>query len=584
MTERTPGREPIQIVEIRQPFCSRTYGVAPCTASGPAATRCFNTRATCQDAPNFARGTPLSLFFAKGNVGEREVVGAPYIIPSLVSVSTSPVRVNLAGSNLDAEGLGNRALCTVVFRDHPHTDARVDPYLSVRGGNPLANGSFWTKWLARNKFRQNIEMVVYEGYVGQALSAMVKRTYFLQSVQGPDDGGNITVQGKDVLARLEERKAQAPVASPGKLLGALTSTATTFTVQGALISEYPASGTVRIGDEIMTYTSVTASGTNLVFSGVTRGTDSTTAVEHSDQAAVQECLRFTNQTIYGVLQTLLTTYGKIDASYLDYAGWVTELDNYLPLYRLTTLLTTPTAVTELVSQIQQQTLVYIWWDERDALVRVKAIRGIDTQPPLITAEENIVAGSYKLEERPRERVSQVWMYYGRDKFTRGYDEATAYKNLSLIADLASETEELYGEASIKKIYANWLVTGALADSSASKIITRYVDIPSQVQFQLDAKDRSIWVGDTIRISHWLDVDVYGNRRIRNWTIISAEEVVPGETVEYIAEDTTLYGRIAFVMATGAPNYPGAAAAPFQSCYIGNAAGLLSDGSPCGRIT
>jgi hypothetical protein len=241
-------------------------------------------------------------------------------------------------------------------------------------------------------------------------------------------------------------------------------------------------------------------------------------------------------------------------------------------------------VTTLVSQIQQQTLIYLWWDERDALVRIKAIRGIDALPPLISAERNIVAGSFKLEERPRERVSQVWVYYGRDKVTKNLDDPTAYKNLSLFADLTSEEEELYGEPSIKRIFANWLVTAALADSTASKIITRYVDTPSQVTFQLDAKDRSIWVGDTLRISHWLDVDEYGARRIRNWTIISAEEIVPGETIEYTAEDTTLYGRIAFVMATGAANYPGAATAPFMSCYVGDAAGLLSDGSPCGRIT
>jgi len=584
MTETTIGREPIQLVEIRQPFCSRSYGVAPCTASGPAATRCFNTRSTCQDTANFERGTPLSLFFGSGYVAERGVSGAPYIIPALKNVSTAPVRINLAGSNPDSDGLGNRALCSITLLDHPHTDNRVDPYLSVRGGNPLTAGSFWTKWMARNKYRQNIEIVVYEGYAGQALGAMVKRTYFMQSIQGPDDGGTIVIQGKDILSRIEERKAQAPKASPGKLRGAMTAVQTSFTVQGALISEYPASGTVRIGEETLTYTSVTASGSDLIFGGLVRGTDGTTAATHNDQDAVQECLRFTNQTIYSVIQTLMTTYGGVDAAYLDYAGWVTELDNYLPLYRLTSLITTPTSVTTLVSQIQQQTLIYLWWDERDALVRIKAIRGIDALPPLISAERNIVAGSFKLEERPRERVSQVWVYYGRDKVTKNLDDPTAYKNLSLFADLTSEEEELYGEPSIKKIFANWLVTAALADSTASKIITRYVDTPSQVTFQLDAKDRSIWVGDTLRISHWLDVDEYGARRIRNWTIISAEEIVPGETIEYTAEDTTLYGRIAFVMATGAANYPGAATAPFMSCYVGDAAGLLSDGSPCGRIT
>ena len=92
MTETTVGREPVQIVEIRQPFCAHVFGTAPCTATDPADRKCYNTRATCRDSANFALGTPLSLFFATGRVAEMEIEGAPYIIPSLVSVSTTPTR------------------------------------------------------------------------------------------------------------------------------------------------------------------------------------------------------------------------------------------------------------------------------------------------------------------------------------------------------------------------------------------------------------------------------------------------------------------------------------------------------------
>ena len=101
---------------------------------------------------------------------------------------------------------------------------------------------------------------------------------------------------------------------------------------------------------------------------------------------------------------------------------------------------------------------------------------------------------------------------------------------------------------------------------------------------MDAKDRGYWIGDTVKISHYLDRDQYGARRVRNWTIISAEEIVPGEIVQYHVEDTTLYGRIHFIMANGSADYPGVDAAPFKNAYIGNAAGLLSDGTTCGRIS
>lgn len=582
MTERTPGREPIQIVEIIQPRCANTFGVAPCTATG---TPCYNTRGSCTGnyGNDYVLGDPLSLFFCKGRFAEMSIEGVPYIIPSLVSVSTSPTMINLAGSNPDAQGLGNRAVCELVFADHPHSDRRVDPYLLSRSVDPKTRGSFWTKWLARNKYRQNVRINVYEGYAGQALSAMVKRQYFLQSVQGPDESGRIKMQGKDILVKLEERKAQAPVASKGELRSAITAVQTSIDVAGALVSEYAASGTLRIGSEVMTYTGITDNTTYITFTGVTRGTDGTTAATANAEAAVQQCLRFTSQRVDDIIEELLTTYGGVDASFLDLTQWATEVDNYLSFFLLSTLITTPTAVTTLVSQIQEQALVYIWWDERDAQVRMKAVRGVDEEPPLLTDENNILAGSFSLTEKPRERASQVWVYWDRDRVTENFTEPNSYASVVINANVQSETPELYGEPSIRKIFGNWLPNGALAETTASKIINRYVDVPSECKFRMDAKDRTYWVGDTVTISHYLDVDVHGERRLRNWTIISAEEVVPGETIEYVAEDTTLYGRFSYVMAGGSADYPGADAAPFRSAYIGNAAGFLSDGETCARI-
>lgn len=582
MTETTVGREPIQIVEIKQPLCSRTYGVAPCTASGTADQKCFNTRSTCQDTANFAFGTPLSLFFSSGKVAEQSISGATYIIPSLISVSTSPTRINLAGSNPDAQGLGNRALCSITFQDHIHTDRLVDPYVDGRSWNPLNRGTFWSKWIARNKYRQNIEIVVYEGYAGQALSAMSKRTYFFESIQGPDDGGRIVIQGKDILARLEERKAQAPVASPGVLYVGITAVQTSFEVAGAVLADYPTNGTLRIDNEIMTYGSRSSTTNGVTFAGITRGTDNSTAATHNVNALVQNCLRVTDARVDDTLELLMKDYGNIPAAYLDTTGWATEVDTYLSFWRLNALITVPTSVTELCSDIQEQVLVNCWWDEKDALVKMKAVRGIDAEPPLLTAESNIVSGSFVLTEKPKERVSQVWVYYNQRDKTRGKTEEANFTSAVIVADLVAEG--LYDEPSIRKIYGTFLSSEALAGTTASKIITRYVDVPSQVQFRMDAKDRQYWVGDTVRISHPNDVDEFGNRQIRQWAIISAEEVEYGETVEYVAEDTTLYGRIYYIMASGAANYPGYANAPFKNGYIGNSAGVVSDGQTAARIS
>lgn len=581
-----PLREPVQIVEVLQPFCSRTFGSAPCTATGTADTKCYNTRSTCQDVTNFALGDPLTLRFKKGNPAEEDISDLGYAIPSLVEVSTAPTRINLAGANPDAAGLGNRALCTINFKDHQHTDRFVDPYVTGRSWDPLdkARGSFWTRWLVRNKYRQNVIIKVYEGYSDQALSEMNIRQYFLQSVQGPRADGSITIQGKDVLARIEERKAQAPLASPGVLFSAMDASQTTLTASGADTGDYAATGTLRIGDEIMTYSSRSAGSDGVDFSGVTRGTDGTTADTHDANEAVQQCLRYTAERADDILEDLLTTYGGVPSSYLNTAEWATEFDDYMAFYNLTALITEPTPVDQLVSEIQEQAMCYLWWDERTALVEMKAIRGIDSEPDTLTDSANIVAGSVGFKEKPRERVSQVWVYYDQQDYVNGLDRPLSFKSLFVNADLDAETEELYGEPSIRKIYARWLPSGALAENTASKILTRYVDVPHEVRFQMDAKDRGYWVGDTVKLSHYQDVDQYGEVQERQWTIVSAEEVVPGEVVEYVAEDTTLYGRIHYVMAAGAADYPGAASAPFKNCYIGDANGLLSDGTSAGKIS
>jgi len=581
MTETTPGREPVQIVEIRQPFCERVYGVAPCTASGPASGKCYNTRSTCQDAANYSAPTPLSLFFSRGRVGEQTVSGATYIVPSLVSVSTSPTKINLAGANPDAQGIGNRALCSLVFQDHNHTDRVVDPYVEGRGTTPLTLGTYWTKWMARNRYRQNIEIVIFEGYVGQTLAEMSNRKYFFDSIQGPDDSGRITIQGKDILARLEERKAQAPLASPGVLFAAITDVATSFTVANALITDYPATGTVRIDSEIITYSAVVVDGDNLVFTVTARGTDNSTAAAHSVDVQVQLCLRITNSRIDDLIALFMNTYGGIDNAYLNLAGWATEISTYMSFWRLSRLITIPTAVVDLISEVLSQTLVNCWWNEKTALVELKAVRGVDTEPPLITAESHILAGSFRLSENPKERITQAWVYYNQRDKTLAVTQETNYGSASIIADLVEE--ELYGEAAVRKIFGTFLTSAALANTTASKLLLRYGQTPATVQFRLDAKDRTIWTGSVVKISHPLDVDEFGARRIRQWLVTSAQEIEPGETIECVAEDTTLYGRIYYIMADGAADYPGADAAPFKNAYIGNAAGLLSDGSTAARI-
>lgn len=589
MTETTIGREPVQVVEIMQPICANTFGSAPCTATGSADTKCYNTRATCQDTANFALdATPLSLFFVKGTVGDLGISGANsrYLIPALVSVSTTPTRINIASADQDAKGIGNRAVCNIVIKDFQHTDRLVDPYVDGRSWNPLSKGrgTFWTRWLVRNRYRQNIQINVYEGYSGQTLAAMKKRTYFLTKISGANEGGSITITGKDILHRLEERNAQAPKASPGELYEAIAADATKFDVAGALTSDYASSGTLRIGDELMTYNSVVQRGGNIRFRGVTRGTDNTTAQAHEATTAVQQCLRFDAVRPENAARDLIRDYADVASAWIPFSDWQTELGDFLPFHTVSTIITEPTPVIDLVSELQEQCGFYLWWDEREREIKVRALSALQATPNTITDSANILPGSFAITEAPRERLSRVVVHYDMDDFVEPPDSYKAYVNTYVLANLEVEAEELYGESATKTIFARWLTKDIFAKSAAKRILNRYVETPEKVKFRMDAKDRDYWTGDYVRISHYLDRNQYGARRERDWLIISAEEVEYGHTIEYEAQDVSLFGVQNFVMANGSADYPGAGSAPAKNAYIGNANGKLSDGSNSARIS
>lgn len=636
MLDYPVGREPIQLVEILQPLCENEFGVSPCTATGTADTKCYNTRATCQDTANFALGTPLSLWFAKAQTlptleeNQRVLTADPddwiltdgtwsdagdwydrafwkdssasvpragfdpvnstyptYIFPALMSVSTSPTKANLAGANSDAKGIGNRAVCTIKFKDFQHTDRLVDPYVDGRSWNPLdaSRGSFWSRWLVRNRYRTNMQVKVYEGYAGQDLSDMSVRLYFVTGISKQNSAGEITMQCKDVLARIEERQAQAPALSPGLLYANINANATSFEVANAVESDYAASGTLRIGDELMTYAARATSTNGIEFTGVTRGTDNTEASSHSFDAAVQQCIRYEKELLIDVLVDLLETRGGIPAAYMtdlkSGGGSYDEVQDYLGFNRLTRVITEPYGIGELIAALSEQLQFVIWWEETEQLVKVKAIRGYDEPPTTLSEEYNIISGAFSLKDLPRQRASQVWVYYQQRDFTESDTEAKNYREQYVVADLESETDELYGSASIRTIFGSWINQSIIASSTATRISNRYVELPTEAKLRVDIKDGAFQIGDTFYISHHLDVDQYGERDLRLWMVSSREEVVPNETVEYVVEDTTLYGRIYFIMASGSPDY--SAPAAFKSGYIGNSSGVLSDGTTAARI-
>jgi hypothetical protein len=574
------GRIPLVVVEIDQEVCANVYGTAPCEAGigVTGTTRCFNTRATCQDPTNYAASaTPLTLKFVDPHA---DLPAGEYLIPSVKGVTTSPTRINPGGRTGRDKPLGRRAECTVTFVDHPHSDNLVDPYVDERGYDPLTRSTFWAKWLKRNPYHVKWSMRVREGYVGQALSAMQVRNYIVDKIEGPDSRGNVTLKGVDILRLADNDKAQAPALSKGKLLADITAAATTLTVTGGTLAEYTAYSTnaVCIEKEIIRYTSVSANvDGDLVFTGCTRGQDGSTADEHSAEDTVQACIEWASVAPWAVAKSLLEDFGNVPAAWIPYADWETEAGTWLSGLVVSRLLSKPTGVTDLLGELQEQCLFYIWWDERAQEVKFRAVKPVLGSVPLITEDMNLVQNGTSIKVHPEYRASEVWVSFLQRNAAEDAKKRENYRRTNARLD----AENLYGERRVYEIFSPWLQTQAHVDMLTYRLLARYRHPPRFVNFSLDPKDRALGVGDVFDLEYRGFCDFTGGIERVRYQVISADEPVPGvaikvEAIKFDFDPDIKYG---YWMTDTAPDYASATdTEKFFGMWWADADGLLSDGS------
>lgn len=560
----TFAAKPVEIVEIIQPLCSRTFGVSPCLASGDA---CWNTDATCKYRSALDLSKSISLKFVDGSVYEWQdnninllaengnvlttesndsflidLYFQPSLaIPALAGYNTAPTVLNVASGSKDKSPLGYRAVCQVTIKDFPWNDIDTDPYVSTRTYTPDQLGSFWSKWLARNPFHVGYTLNVYEGLVGQRLSEMTKREYVIEKIDRGKDGVSITA--KDILRKITDTNQTAPYLSKGELSSAITNSQTTMTVSGALISEYEAAGYARINSEVVSYTQIyETTGGNLFFSGLTRGVAGTTAASHSQNDRVQRVIYYNARPFNEILYDLFVNWGGIPDRYIDATVWAAEKTTYRPDYNFTTYIAEPTKIDELAGEVCLQAIANVWWDERVQKIIMKAVKP-EPAPVLLTDDDAIVAGSFVIKEKPEERASQTHVYYLQRTPIPNVTEKTNYSRVSVYIDVDRQIQ-YGGEPQVRELFCRFVSTQALANTLAQTYLNRFSDVRREVQFDLSSKDaENIWTGSVITIRHYLDVDFTGAARDGEWLITSAEVSRNGLTYRFTAEDNEKGGTL-----------------------------------------
>lgn len=516
------GRRPLTVVELDLDFCQNTYGTAPCTASVgvTGSQKCFNCFASCQDTANYNKGVKTYSFCS--DVG---------LLPIGQNIFPCVTDVDIAPTQLDPKGFSVSASVTVTMRDFPHHDRGIDPYYATRTYSP--QGTFFGKLRARNPYLVNRVMRVKEGYVDDDRTIYTRsRTYFIDHIEGPDADGTVKVVGKDILRFADTEKATAPVLSTGSLSANITAVATTLTLSPSGVgATYPTSGTIRIGDELMTYTSRSSD----TISGITRATDGTTASTHSAGDTAQQCLRYTAASVPFILNDLMTNYAGISAAYIPYSDWLTEAGLWISTYTSSVVISEPTGVRDLIEEVQNSFGVSVWWDEVGAQIRFKVLVPaiVSGTIPSLNETANILKGTLEIQDNEKDRVSRVYLYYGLNSAIADVDKKN-FSNVSVVVDGTGESINAYNVPLTFEILSRWVGSDQVADEVCSRFIARYKVTPRQITFQLDAKDATLNTGDLVDIHSRLIQDATGKMALSRCIVLEASPKEVGSTYEYVA--------------------------------------------------
>lgn len=587
--EATYGREPVTIVQLEQPRCSLRFGEAPCTATGTP--KCYQTYWTCKDKANYTPDGYIRWRFMAGEAGiyplyeedgPNKISTNPLYM--VESVSTTSTRINLGASREGESPFGTRAGVRVQMRDQQFDDHVGDFYLADRVDLPDRN--FWTVWKARNPFYPGMILTVFEGYRGQALSAMQSRLYLVNRVIGPDGNGRVTIEGDDPLQLADRKRAMFPRATDIRLIGNIDATSLAVRVFGLEEDIDDAFGNtptsyLRIGSEILGYTGRTDDGDGeWTLTGVSRGQRGTSADSHEDGEGCQRVGAFDRMLMFQVAEYLLKNHTQIDNSYINAGGqWDAEGGSFLSTFRTTATIPDPEPVENLVGELCRDGLFSIWWDERAKVIPLLAVRPPQETPAQINDDLNILADTASLTERPDDRMTRVSVFYGeRNPLER--DSPANYRNRRIRVDGEVESPEATdGTIRDVEIFSRWINTAGNAFLLAAQLLLRYRLPPQYVSLALDAKDRAIAVGDVLDVTTRVIRDIEGRPLETRWQVIASDEVKSGSLVQVELQSYQFVGKFGIIMPNDAPDY--ATATPeerlFGAWFADDATGLMPNG-------
>jgi hypothetical protein len=500
-----------KLIRIRAKKCSLLNGVAPCTASE----LCYNTRGTCRDLANISEGFQY-LWFCEPSQTLPQVPVTDLIFPVLQSVSTRPAELNPSFRFSDFDALGKRGELNITLSDFLHHDRGIDPYFDSRTREP--QGTFWTRWLARNPYYAGFLVDVFDYIDGNSI---LEETYEIEKISN-NSSGIVTIKALDVLRKGLER--QAPDLSTAVILQNVNASQTTITVSDA--SQFGDSGVIEIGNELMDYT---RSGSVLT---VVRASYGTEAKTHSADDVVQDCLVYADAKVTDIIYDLLVNRGGVSADFIDLTTWQTDEELWMGGVRLSRVVAKPTKIKKLISEICEQTLAMIWFSQLDQKIKFRPIQPGITKTTL-NDDENIVDSGVSINRDDEKRVNVVRVSFAKINPLLS-DEPQNFSRATVTIASADVLARYGNELRYRDVFANWLPASQSAQAFilGSLILQESIDQLTATTFTLEYKDSDIDLGDVVVLNTRDLVDEDGAPVDQAALVVMREEVQKGLMYKY----------------------------------------------------
>lgn len=455
----------------------------------------FSNEIGCYNTPK----TTLSPLAYNPDVSKKSYFFANQLIPNLTDIyfpNLESITQNTPELSI-GENIGTRASGAIKISDFYTNDAFELPEAFKE---KRVYASFWGKFIARNYIR-NRRIAIYRGYVdenGFSLSNFQKELYIIRDISR-DKNGAVTISYIDPLYYTNETKAKMPVKSNGKLDLDITSSQTTMAINSQTEGEYGLLDdpvTLRINTELVTGTvssiSTATNGYSIGINITERGYGPTSISDHKKGDLVQLCYVAVQKNVVDIIKDAFS-FTKIDPAFIPNAVWDAEKEAGLSSYILSGVLSKPTEVKKVISDMIRHSGSIMAYDSVASLISLKA--NPEFKDPDLIVDDNIFEiDSVSIKELASSQVTRATINYDKRNVVSDDKEENYRRGYTFIDDLI-ESEGAFSDIQEAKVLnSNWLFSSTGDQKIAAEIINREVQRKAQIPFETKFTIDSEYVG------------------------------------------------------------------------------------------